>query len=70
MLRGEVIDNRSTFDYYLRQCEECQEIFKAETKRGGFCPECKAKRIKARIAKSIETRRNKAEVKMMENENV
>lgn len=49
MLRGLKEDSkRSKFKYYLRQCKECCEIFKASSKGKRVCPECKPKLDKLR----------------------
>jgi protein-arginine kinase activator protein McsA len=31
---------QAQYEYYLRQCRRCDEIFKSESKRGRICSNC------------------------------
>ena len=31
---------QKTFSYYLRQCERCDKLYKADTKRSKICKAC------------------------------
>jgi Zn finger protein HypA/HybF involved in hydrogenase expression len=60
MLKGEKYYNckgNRKFNYYLRQCKDCDELFEAETSKSNYCPVCKERRIKIRNMKSISSRR-------------
>jgi len=49
-------NNHKKFDYYIRACRDCDEIFKAQTQAQRYCEECLEKRIMERKRKSLETR--------------
>ena len=34
-------DNYKRFEYYLRQCDMCDEFFHAQTKKSRLCDKCK-----------------------------
>lgn len=58
---GEPEEKYSKFKYYLRQCNECDEIFKAFSSngrrpKGRLCPTCKDKINKARLELIIKTK--------------
>lgn len=58
---GLVKERHNRFKYYLRQCEICDNTFKAYSKNGTrpktrLCPTCKIIINKNRIKKIIETK--------------
>lgn len=67
---GVVKEKYKRFKYYLRQCDVCDNLFKAYSKngkrpKGKLCPECKAIINKNRLQKIMET---KLRVKELRNE--
>ena len=58
---GTVVEKYQRFKYYLRQCEVCDEIFKAYSKngkrpKGKLCQVCKKMINKKRLDKIMETK--------------
>lgn len=44
------------FDYYLRQCDGCGDLFKTNQKRSKYCSLCKKDKNKERICKILMVR--------------
>lgn len=44
------------FEYYLRQCNECGDIFKTIKKRGKYCKDCNKERNVKRICNILISR--------------
>jgi CRISPR/Cas system CSM-associated protein Csm2 small subunit len=56
MMKGlKKVKNRK-FDYYLRQCRDCNGLFPAQTKKQKYCVGCKRVRINVRMTNSLTAR--------------
>lgn len=55
-MRGLKQSKNKKFEYYLRQCSDCNQLFKAQTRKGKYCSDCKKVRIKIRIKNSLTSR--------------
>jgi hypothetical protein len=65
---GEKEDKYKCFKYYLRQCRECDEIFKAFSHNGKrpktrLCPICKSKLNKERLDLIMKTKNKLKEIR-------
>jgi hypothetical protein len=58
--------NHKKFDYYIRSCRDCDEIFKAETKNQKYCENCLKQRIITRHKNSLETRKQNRLIKQQD----
>lgn len=56
MLKGEKKYINRRFEYYLRQCLDCGNLFKSKSKKGCYCEECKKIRTHDKIKKSLNKR--------------
>jgi Zn finger protein HypA/HybF involved in hydrogenase expression len=56
VLRGEKQLKFRKFEYYLRQCEDCGNLFKAKSKRSCYCEPCKKERTHIKITNSLKSR--------------
>lgn len=56
MLRGLKRDRYNHFKYYVRQCKDCSELFKADGKKCKYCNNCKMKRTEIKIVNSLKAR--------------
>ena len=48
--------NYKRFDYYLRQCDDCGNLFKSAHKKGKYCETCKKDRTQMKLMKSYRSR--------------
>ena len=56
MLKGEKKYKYRKFEYYLRQCDDCANLFKAKSKLSCYCSGCKRKRTPTKIKNSLKAR--------------
>lgn len=71
MMKGKKELNYNRFEYYLRQCLDCDAIFKASSKKSKFCPICKEKRNVIKLNNSLKARGIivKIKIKVLEENN-
>jgi hypothetical protein len=48
---------KKRFEYYLRVCKDCEEIFEASTQKTNYCDDCMKIRMELRAEKSRNTRK-------------
>lgn len=56
MMQGLKETKIKKFEYYLRQCLDCDKIFKADKQKCKYCQPCKSIRVKNRIRNSLKAR--------------
>lgn len=56
MMKGLKKSNKKRFEYYLRQCRDCDTLYQSQTRKSKYCHTCKRIRIIRRIENSMSTR--------------